>query len=128
MWRNKDFVDNTIKSFLDYSKNRKLILFGAGEDAIYAFDDIIMPNNMKPAYFVDNDFRKWYSRLYSINIYEPSYLLNEQSDSSIILITSRFPYNIAGQLDEMGVQNYYSNLLFLERHLGKQSITLIFNV
>ena len=117
---NKDFLNNTLENFLHCCRNRKLVLFGAGNEMHRAFSVFLECTDLRPAYIVDNDFRKWYSRILGYEVYEPSILREESLDELVVLITSIYPYRIKDQIERMrtGI-TYYSSLLFVEPMLGK---------
>ena len=118
---NKDFLNNTLANFLEFQKGKKLILFGAAIQAEKALKEILDVNNIKPDYFVDNDFRRWYRLFYGYKIYEPKKLLQENQGDIVVLITSQSPYQIMEQLEEMGVHNYFSSYLFIETFFKRES-------
>ena len=123
---NKDFLNNTLESFLECAKSKKIILFGAGDEMHNAFSLFLDCNQLKPAYVVDNDFRKWYSRVLGYMIREPDVLRDEIPDGSVVLITSIYPYRIKEQIERLGIVHYYSSLLFVEQRLGRQQFMIGF--
>ena len=119
MWNNKDFVDNTFKSFFEFSKNRKLVLFGAGDKSTVCIKEFLDPNGLEVNYIIDNDFRLWHSKHMGFNIYPVTQILKEPKDSYVILITLDKPYRIAAYLEDLQVGNYFSSHLFLEPYFEK---------
>jgi FlaA1/EpsC-like NDP-sugar epimerase len=116
---NKDFLNNTFESFLYCVGTKKLVLFGAGDEMARTFSMFLDCNNLRPAYIVDNDYRKWYSRIFGYKICEPAVLREESAEEVVVLITSLYPYRIKEQLEHLGVLHYYSSLLFIEGNIGK---------
>jgi len=123
---NKDFLDNTIDSFLQCVKSKKLVLFGAGAEMNRALPLFIEKNGLIPKYLLDNDFRKWYSHLYGYKIYEPEILRDEDKNNLVVLITSIYPFRIKEQIERLGVIHYYSSLLFVEPMMGKHQFMVTF--
>jgi FlaA1/EpsC-like NDP-sugar epimerase len=123
---NKDFLNNTIDSFLQCLPGRKLVLFGAGNEMQRTFSELLECNNVRPSYIVDNDFHKWYTRVFGYNICEPAVLREESADELVVLITSLYPYRIMEQLRHLGVLHYYSSLLFIEGNIGKHQFLINF--
>jgi FlaA1/EpsC-like NDP-sugar epimerase len=126
MATNKDFLNNTFENFLHCAQTKKLVLFGAGAEMCRVFSAFLECNDLKPAYIVDNDFRKWYSRVFGYKICEPSVLREESVDELVILITSLCPYRIKEQLEHLGILHYYSSLLFIENNIGKTQFIVNF--
>lgn len=123
---NENFLNNTLDGFIKCAENRKLVLFGSGAEMYRAFNEFLDCNRLKPAYIVDNDFRMWYSSVFGYNVYEPSILSDEQPDEIVVLITSLYPYQIKKQIEQKGVINYYSSLLFVESMIGKRQFIVRF--
>jgi FlaA1/EpsC-like NDP-sugar epimerase len=111
---NKDFLNNTVDGFLECLGNKKLILFGAGEEMRNALSQFRETPAFRPAYAVDNDFRMWYSRYLGYEVHAPEVLNGEDKAASVILITSLYAYRIKEQLERMGMVHYYSSHLFIE--------------
>lgn len=118
--------NNTIDNFIKTAKDKKVVLFGAGNQLLNVLETITDVNNITPDYIVDNDFRKWYSNIWGYEIKEPLVLLDEDMDNLVVLITSMYPLRIEEQLKKMGVKHYYSSLLFLEKHIGQQQFIVLF--
>ena len=126
-FENKSFRNNTEHNFMQcVESGKKLILFGAGAEMKKAMELLIEPYSLKAAYVADNDFRKWYSRYCGIEIKEPACLEKEDAEEIVVLITSMYPYRIEKQLNRMGIKYYYSSLLFIEEHMGKQNFIFMF--
>lgn len=123
---NKSFQNNTLDNFLQCIQNKKLVLFGAGNEMAVCLDKIIDAYHLNIEYIVDNDFRKWYTNYYGHEIREPKCLIRDNIDNIIVLITSMYPFRIEQQLIGMGIKYYFSSLLFLERHMGKQQFIVYF--
>lgn len=124
---NTDFLCNTEEQFYScVNDGRKLILFGAGAEMEKSMKHIIGPAQLKADYIVDNDFRKWYSRYFGMQIKEPDCLREEDPEHIVVLITSVYPYRIEKQLKRLGIKYYFSSLLFLEEHIGKYQFMVTF--
>ena len=123
---NKDFIDNTLESFLNCVKNKKLVLFGIYDELPKAFPLFLDSNNIKPAYIVDNDYQNWYSHVCGCKVYEPAILKEESPGKIVVLITSIFPFRIKEQLERLGVVHYYSSVLLIEPRIGKQQLRVRF--
>lgn len=123
---NMNFKNNNLENFLCCIKDKKLVLFGAGNEMRECLDKIIDKYKMNVEYVVDNDFRKWYSNYLGYEIREPKCLIQDNLDGVVVLITSMYPFRIEQQLIRMGIKFYFSSLLFLERHMGKQQFIVYF--
>ncbi|MDR2554230.1 MAG: hypothetical protein LBC64_02270 [Fibromonadaceae bacterium] len=121
-----DFLNNSIDDFLLNAKDKKLVIFGAFLEGEKALKTICEPNNIIPAYFVDNDFRKHYGCFWGYKIYEPSVLIAENKENTIVLIATQTPFRIKDQIERMGVIHYYSSLLFIEPVINKRQILITF--
>lgn len=122
---NEKFINNTLDNFLQCIPNKKVVMFGAGREMTICLDEIIDLYQISVEYVVDNDFRKWYTNFCGYEIREPEYLQQEAKDV-VVLITSIYPFRIENQLIRMGIKFYFSSLLFLERHIGKQQFVVYF--
>lgn len=116
---------NTLDNFLEQVKGKRVVLFGAGNEMLKCLETIIDCNNIKVDYIVDNDYRKWYSFLWGYEIKEPAVLKKENSDELVVLITSIYPFRIEEQLKQMNIKNYFSSLLFLEKHINQQQFIVM---
>jgi hypothetical protein len=123
---NTNFLNNTIDNFRQCAYGKKLILFGADGEMRRALPLFVECNDLVAEYAVDNDFRKWYSRFFGLKICEPSVLEDENPDTTVVLITSLFPYRIEEQIIRLGMKNYYSSYLFVEPNLGKRQFMVTF--
>ena len=123
-------MNNTKGNFLKLAQEgKRIILFGAGNEMVKAMEKIIYPNHLTVDYMVDNDFRKWYTKYFDIEIKEPTCLDSEDMDNIIVLITSIYPYRIEKQLNRLGgggTKYYFSSLLFMEEHIGNEQFMLFF--
>lgn len=120
------FMNNTIDCFLECCWQKKLILFGAGDEMARALPLFVERYGLIPAYCVDNDFRKWYGDIFGIKVFEPQLLRTEDANNTVVLITSVYPYRIAQQIQTMGIKNYFSSVLFLEDKIEKVFFNLKF--
>lgn len=124
---NMNFMYNTEENFLScVREGKKIVLFGAGAEMTKTMNRIIQANQLNVAYVVDNDYRKWYSRCFGIEVKEPKCLLEESIENTVVLITSVYPYRIEKQLHSLGIRYYYSSLLFIEEQIGKQQFMVTF--
>lgn len=119
--------NNTFENFLcELEKGKKLVVFGAGgSEMLNCLETMLEPNNIKISYMVDNDYRKWNSKLWGYDVKEPRALEKENKDDLVVLVTSIYPLRIEKQLNDMGITNCYSSLLFIERHIGKQQFIVM---
>lgn len=123
---NKDFLNNTLDSFLQNVDGRRLILFGCGDEMKRSINLFLDVNNLKPEYIVDNDFRMWYSKIYGYTVFEPKQLVEEMPDAVVVLITSLYPFRIKEQIERLGVKNYYSSIFFVEEKIGRRQFLVKF--
>ena len=101
-----DLIDKLLKYNNDnLGKHNEYILFGASSLGERAFE-FLKNNNKKVAYFCDNDRLKWGRKFLGIDIISPNELLTKMKDYSIV-ITSSYHKEIANQLEEMKVDNFY---------------------
>ena len=81
-------VCQTIQNYLDVSKERKTILFGAGEMCLRFLNHISDQKNVNDIeYIVDNSSNRIGKKLYGIPIVSTN-ILNEINDDYVIVITS----------------------------------------
>lgn len=127
MINNYNFLKNTEELFLKSVKGKKIVLFGTSIQMIEAIRCFLRPHDLFDSicYAVDNDYRKWYSNWFGIEIREPDCLKTE-SEEIIVLITSQYPFRIEKQLLSYGIMDYFSFHLFLEEHIGKYQFMVTF--
>ena len=118
--------NNTIDGFIEESKNKRIILFGAGNEMQKCLETIVEKNHLEIDYVVDNDFRKWYSNIWGYEVKNPLALMKESKDEIVVLITSIYPFRIESQLKEMGIDNCFSSLLFIDEHINKEQFMVMF--
>lgn len=118
--------NNTVENFLNVVKNKRLILFGAGNECLNCLETIIEANKIDIDYIVDNDYRKWYSKIWGYEIKEPTVLCEEEKENIVVLITSMYPLRIERQLKKIGICHIYASLLFLDRHINQQQFMVFF--
>lgn len=122
---NVHFINNTIENFMQsLNDTGKLIVFGCGNQFKEALHDFIIPKDLSVEYAVDNDFRKWYSKMWDVIIFPPDKLCKNATDNTV-LITSLYPFRIEDQLVDMGVENYFSYNLFVEDKMGKHQFIVM---
>ncbi len=105
---NKSFQNNSLENFLQCVQNKKLVLFGAGNELGVCFDKVIDAYHLDIEYIVDNDFRKWYTDYFGYEIREPQCMVRDDCNDMVVLITSIYPFRIEQQLIGMGIKYYYS--------------------
>lgn len=85
---------------------KKIVLFGSGQQAQYFLTH--EEEKYRPAYIVDNDAKKWGKMLDGIVIENPKTLLKESGENVSVIIANIYWEEISRQLDEMGIEDYYS--------------------
>jgi hypothetical protein len=102
-----------------FDGKHKYVLFGASSCARDALKKQLL--GLPVAYFCDNDKNKWGEFFPSqdgpIPIYPPEILLSEDLNHTHIIITSGFVTEIAAQLNNMGIREYYSWQHHYDRNL-----------
>lgn len=96
-----------LKSKLDYLikvnmfENRFVVLFGVntpGDEVI----NYLLENNIKVDAIIDNNHINSGKKLLEINVYTPNDLLSEYKDNLLVLICSRYYFEMRAQLEKMG--------------------------
>ncbi|WP_169904446.1 hypothetical protein [Clostridium formicaceticum] len=89
------------QSFLQDTKNKKIIVFGATSIA----EEMVKFLPFKVDYYVDNDCKKWGKDLNGISIFDPQVLLNENEEIAV-LVTSSFLKEITEQIKSFNISKY----------------------
>lgn len=100
--------DIYLRHFLDIYKDaaeKKIIVFGAGHMTEHYLQN--EGKKYRPIFLVDNDKRKWGSKLNGIEIKAPAELKKMDFEHSQVIICSIYYKEIEQQLIEMGIENYY---------------------
>lgn len=86
-------------------EGKKLVIFGSGE----MFQDYLNRYGEKypPAFLVDNDKKKWGSYWGKFMVEDPEILKMIPKEQLHLVICNRFYCDIAEQLEEMGIEEYY---------------------
>lgn len=87
------------------TKNKTIVVFGAGEMVRYYLKHT--KRKYHPAFIVDNDSRKWGKIWSGIPVKAPERLLEISPEKLHLIICSIHYKEIAKQLDDMGVKEYY---------------------
>jgi hypothetical protein len=107
---------------------KKLIVFGTNNEYHKCKKDWLDKNRV--SFFIDNDKKKWDTVLDGLLIKNPDSLKNEDPNDIVVLIAHQYIFEAENQLLSLGINNYYSSLLFLERYsYGEHSdvTTIILN-
>ena len=81
------------------------MVFGAGKMLEYYLDH--EGKKYPPEFAVDNDEKKWGANVKGIPVKQPQSILAIPKDNLRLLICSIYYREIAKQLREMGIDNYY---------------------
>lgn len=112
--------------FWKETKKKRIIVFGAGQASKTLVDKFL--RGKKPVCFLDNDPKKRGTYIDGIPVKVPSDLTKKAYEKSVVLITSTVYMNdIARQLDEIGVDNYYAVLAMEAKCLRNKVIVGIIN-
>ena len=110
----RDFV---FREAMGEYQNPKLVLFGSGAIADSYLESYGLEHT--PAFFVDNNKKKWGTIKYGISIESPE-KLNAKDKNQFVIICSKYASEIAKQLVSMGIRDYRiwseSMSIGLERH------------
>lgn len=113
------------------SKDKKLVLFGTGLQAIKLINKYVYNENV--AYFVDNNAKLWgkkfgeqhvklpKKKFLETTIYSPEKLIQD-NDKIVVIIASSFYEEIAEQLKNMGIKYVYSYLIFYNQTVKRIAI------
>lgn len=86
-------------------KYKTLVIFGAGKMLEYYLSH--EGKTYRPAFAVDNNLLKWGTEIDGIPVNCPDTVLDVPKDKLILIICSIYYREIAKQLREMGIDNYY---------------------
>lgn len=101
----KNWMNDTWEKFNAVSKNRKVILWGAGQRCLEWLPLWEAAYNV--SYIVDGDKSKW-GKINEKEIFSPDKILEEEQGTYVILICGHFAGEIALELEKMGVKEYFS--------------------
>lgn len=106
----KDFRIETWKEFKECARNKQVFLFGAGNFGRNVWHEM---QKYETAWdvvgFIDNDNTKWNHFIDGLQVYSPDILQSYDSKQSVILICGMQTADIAKQLDDLGVKNYFAS-------------------
>lgn len=91
--------------YINDINGKTIIVFGAGKMLEHYLDH--EGKNFPPEFAVDNDSKKWGTTVKGITVKGPESILTIQKDDLRVLICSIYYREIAKQLREMGIDNYY---------------------
>lgn len=97
----RDFV---FRRYLGRIDEPVLVLFGAG-----AIADAFLErygNIAKPAFFVDNNSKKWGTARHGIRIESPEVLRSLSKEEIYVIVCSKYASDIGRQLVEMGIRDF----------------------
>ena len=117
---NQKLCKGTWKAFWKDAEKKKIIVFGVGRASRELTENFLRGREI--AYFLDNDKKKQGTDINGIPVKSPSELTEDIYMQSIVLITSTaYMDEIAEQLNQIGVTNYYG-ILAMEANLLKNKI------
>ena len=102
----KNWINDTWEKFNCASFNKKIVIWGAGKRCIEWLPLWKLTYNI--CYIVDSDENKWNDVYCGIKVCSPRSLLNEEKNSYVVLICGQYAGEIALELENMGVTEYYS--------------------
>lgn len=94
------------EKIIDILRNKKVILFGAGELGGTIYKMLLENYGIFPKYFVDNNSKLWGTTYEETPVLRPSQLSKEVKSNLMIVISSSFYSEIATQLEELGYRNH----------------------
>ncbi len=114
-----------MKRFIKGFAGKKIIIFGTGSAGAAITNKLA--NHV--SYYVDNDNSKWDSTFMGSRVLNPITCKNENKDEAMIIVASSFYDDIAGQLKEMGFQEFrhFWNGLELFINVIDQDIEVLIN-
>lgn len=105
----KDFRTDTWEEFKTCVQNKKVFLFGAGKFGQNVWNEIKKyETKWNVVGFLDNDSKKWNNFINELEVYSPNILGNYDLDQIVVLICSMQTANIAKQLNDLGIKNYFA--------------------
>lgn len=88
-----------IKEFMEYVKNKKIIIFGTGELSKKITCEL---NSLEISYYIDNNIAKQGQNFMGHPIFNPNELNKEEKDTIFIIVASMYHEEIFEQLESMG--------------------------
>ena len=95
-------LSTCIKAHLE---NKKIVFFAAGQHAI----QLLRNTKRMVAYFCDNAADKQGSVFHDLQVYHPNKLLEEDRETTVVIISTPTYQGIAKQLFDMGFVNVYAD-------------------
>lgn len=123
---NTSFRNNNLKDFYQQSLGKDVIILGLGYEAKTAINLFLKPKGIRIRYIVDVESRTPKLIDGHIPIKHFRDLTNLDFRNAVILITDRHPYKCERKLLKMGVHNYFSSALFLERYYEMNNTNINF--
>jgi len=108
LWKNKSFKD-----FLINAREKNIVCFGTGEYLATA-KRLLAKHDLKIAYAVDNDFWQNGTNIEGIEISTVDRLIHDTLNKTCVLICDLAIFDIAEQLLEADIQNFFALPLFAE--------------
>ena len=107
LYTDKDYkaVLNHFQNTMSIEKNKQVIVFGAGKMLEHYLKHIL--SKYHPVFVVDNDSSKWGSKVHGIAISSPERINDIPPDRRHIIICSIYYKQIAAQLEDNGISEYY---------------------
>ncbi len=100
-----DVYQARFRGALHPAEGAVIVLFGTGK---MVFDyQRRWGKRLQPAFYVDNNPKKWNTHLQGIPVRNPECLLNIPQDKLHVIICNNFYREIGRQLQEMGISRYY---------------------
>lgn len=104
---NKQLKKSTWREAKKALQGKKLVLFGAGANCKSFLRKYYYKYH--PLFIVDNDRQKWESAFQGVIVRSPKELRKYNKNEIVVFITiSEYTEEIAAQLEEMGINNYYA--------------------
>jgi len=107
-------MEKTFKDFLIDVKDKNIVCFGAGEYLAIA-QKLLCKHDLSISYTVDNDFWKNGTNVNGIEVCTVDRLIHDERNKTCVLICDLDIYNIAEQLKEVGIYDFYALPLFAEK-------------
>ncbi len=90
-------------SILEFSKNHKVYIFGAGNYGVFIHTFLSL-NNIDVIAFCDNNIQKQHRTLQNLPILSPAETLSQKEDSCYIITATKYIQEITQQLIQLGVE------------------------
>lgn len=118
---NDTLLTGTWKKFNKEIKNKNLIVFGVGKAADTIVNTFLKKQDIYC--YLDNDVSKQGKRKNGVSIRSPKEISSQIFSESVVLITSTvYMDEIARQLDDLGVKNYYSVLAMESKRIKNKAV------